>query len=69
MQRKQVPVGAFVQQLTLYFICLFMFACVYVLNQIESGRKLNALLPLTTVLARVEIRCAGKSGRRDIVDP
>jgi hypothetical protein len=46
-----------------------VFDSVCDLSLIENGPKLSTLLSSTTVLARVEIRCAGKSGRRDIVDP
>ena len=69
MQRNAVPVGAFVQQLTLCSINLLVFDSVCDLFLLENGPKLSALLSSTTVLARVEIRCAGKSGRRDFVDP
>lgn len=69
MQRNPVPVGAFVQQLTLYLMVLYTFATVYACVLAQGGPKLITFLPLTKALARVVVRCAGKSGRRDFVDP
>ena len=69
MQRNPVPVGAFVQQLTLYLAILYTFASVYICILAKGGPKLITFLPLAKALARVVVRCAGKSGRRDFVDP